>query len=87
MKYSRQNSIALVIPLVALVEYRGVVCLAVQNNNENENVISRIEMENLNDALKSLGINGNKLMIKEHKQHKCYVIYVKEPIPASQQKS
>lgn len=34
MKYSRQNNIGLVIPLVALIEYRGVVGLAIHNNLE-----------------------------------------------------
>ena len=34
MKYSKHNNIGLVIPLVALIEYRGVVALAVHNNSE-----------------------------------------------------
>lgn len=57
VKYSRQNSIGLVIPLVSLMEYKGIVGLAVHNNSENETMISRIELENLSEAMKSIGIN------------------------------
>lgn len=35
IKYSRHNSIGLVIPLIALIEYKGVVALALHNNGEN----------------------------------------------------
>lgn len=55
-----------------------MVALALHNNGENESAISRIEMDNLGEALKSINISAEKLLIKEHKHNKYYIIYIKE---------
>lgn len=34
-------------------------------------------MDNLGEALKGININSDRILVKEHKQNKYYIIYVK----------